>query len=66
MLSGELSGSASSLLVPGLRHLAPQEAAFGMTLRGWEVQQGSRRLKAATVSMRRDVARQPTHFTDRG
>lgn len=64
MNSGDLAGSVSSLLVPGVRHLAPEENAFETMLRGWEVQQGSRQLKAATVSMRRDVVRRFARFTN--
>lgn len=64
MNSGDLAGSVSSLLVPGVRNLAPEENAFETMLRGWEVQQGSRQLKAATVSMRRDVVRRFARFTN--
>lgn len=64
MIPGDLAGSASTLLAPGVRHLAPEEHAFEKMLMGWAIQQQSRFLKESTISIRRDIVRRFARFTN--
>lgn len=58
-----IGGSAERLLAAGLALLAPEETVFDAMLVGWEAQQRSRTLAAATVERRSQLVRRFATFT---
>jgi len=60
----DLAGAAHLVLVDGVRHLQPEEAVFEAMLSGWETQQRSRRLAAATIEPRLRLVRRFVGFAD--
>jgi site-specific recombinase XerD len=59
-----LAGAAQLVLAPGVVHLEPQPAVFEAMLTGWQLQQRTRFLKAATISSRVDLVRRLGRFTN--
>ena len=59
----DLEGAAHLVLVPGVRHLDEAPAVFEAMLDGWQRQQQSRYLQAATVGQRLRAVRRFAEFT---
>jgi hypothetical protein len=61
-----LPGSASLMLVDGVRYLDPPQAVFAAMLDGWAAQQRTRFLKDDTIKPRLDLVRRFAVSTARG
>jgi hypothetical protein len=64
MVGADLAGAAHLVLAPGVVHLEPQPAVFAAMLKGWELQQRTRFLKASTITSRSKLVRRLATFTN--